>query len=92
MVQGFATFYITATGWEKIPPGRLDLAELHGGASGFGGNEIVGLRQAVTAVNLPLPQVEFYLYADNPRVQNFVMVNATNADLFTFGFFGRRFS
>ncbi len=90
-VTGFATFYIPASGWTKIPPGRLDIAEIWGGASGFGGNEIVGLRQAVTAVNLPLPQTEFYINLLRPS-RSFIAVNGSNADIFTLGFFGRKYS
>lgn len=88
MVTGYATFYITATGWEKIPPGRLDLTEIHGGASGFGAGQTLNFASVLT---MSRSGVEFYLNADFPRVQNFVALNGAIGDVFTFGFFGRRF-
>lgn len=89
MVQGFATFYIKATGWYELPPGRLEIAELHGGASGFGAGQTISL---ASVVGVNRAGVEFYLYADGPRAQNFVALNGDVGDVFTFGFFGRRFS
>lgn len=88
-VQGFATFYIPETGWIKIPPGRLELAELWGGASGFGSNQTLNF---ASVLSLERSGVQFY-FGQNPlRNRNFVAVNGTVSDFFTFGFFGRRFS
>lgn len=88
MVHGYATFYVAANVLTKVPPGRLDLAEIHGGASGVGNGQVFGLLGS----NLVRSGVEFYLYADNPRAQNFVVLDGRLGDVFTFGFFGRRFS
>ncbi len=86
-VAGFATFYIQSTGWFKIPPGRLELARLYGGASSFPNQE------SLTTVR---PYVEFYLdvpTVNHPnRVRGFVAVNASQGMVFTFGFFGTRYS
>lgn len=88
MVHGYATFYIPkATGWFNLGPGRLELAEIHGGASGLGNHDIV-----VSSSRLAVPQVEFYLYADGARPRNFVALNRAYGEVFTFAFFGRRFS
>lgn len=88
-VTGFATFYITATGWEEIPPGRLELAELHGGASGFGAGQTLNLG---SVVGLNRSGVEFYIRNARGQVsRNFVAVNGAVGDIFTFGFFGRKF-
>ena len=92
MVQGFATLYIAkASGWLKIPPGRLDVAEILGGASGLGNHDI-----NIIASRVAVPQVEFYLDVptrNHPkRITSYVSVNRAYGEIFTFGFFGRRFS
>jgi hypothetical protein len=87
-VSGFATFYTADTGWVKVPPGALDLAELWGGSSGFGNSS-----QGTTVVR---PNVEFYLdqsTTNQPkRVRGFVALNGNFGEMFTFGFFGKRYS
>ena len=87
-VSVFATFYVPDSGWQKVPPGALDLAELHGGASGFGNSS-----QGTTVVR---PGVEFYLdqnTTNHPkRVSGYVGLNGSFADVFTFAFFGKRYS
>lgn len=90
-VQGFATFYLTGAGWLKIPPGRLEISELWGGASGFGANEFEGLRRSLDAIDIDLPQVQFYINVDKPS-RSYLAANRDNAEVFTFGFFGRRHS
>ncbi len=89
MVQGYATFYIAAAGWAKIRPGRLDLSDLYGGASGFGSNQILNFASVLT---MSRSGVEFYLGQNTARVDSFVALNGDVSDLFTFGFFGRRHS
>ena len=87
-VSGFATFYFPDTGWAKVPPGSLDLAELWGGASGFG-NSSVG-------TTIARPNVEFYLDNDTTnspkRRSAYVVLNGDMGELFTLGFFGKRYS
>lgn len=85
-VSGFATFYLTnQVGWEKISPGRLEIAELWGGASGDGNHEFL----FVTTTLLP-PKVEFYINMRKPS-RSFVACNLPSGDVFTFGFFGRKY-
>lgn len=91
-VSGFATFYTPDAGWQKVLPGMLDLAELWGGASGFG-NASIG---SLLGSSFARPQVEFYLdqgTTNHPRrVRGFVGVNGSLGEFFTFGFFGKRYS
>src|SRR3989338_2614827 len=57
MVPGVATVYIAqASGCHKTPPGRLDVAEILGGASGLGNHDI-----NIIASRVAVPQVEVYL-------------------------------
>ncbi len=92
-VAGFATFYLPDSGWQKIPPGALDLAELWGGASGIGNQDfnLLGL-----GPNLERTGVQFYLdlaTRNHPnRIRGYVGVNGSIGELFTFGFFGRKYS
>lgn len=85
-VSGFATFYWPVSGWLNIPPGRLDLAELWGGSSGKTKNQ----EQADPE------SVEFYIDVtpnNKPkRNRNKVALNGDRGDVFTFSFFGKRFS
>ena len=85
-VSGFASFYITGTGWEKIPPGRLEIAEIWGGASGIGNAQAFGL------LGNPLVRsgVEFYINLRKPS-KSFVATFGTIGDVFTFGFFGKKY-
>lgn len=86
-VAGFATFYIQTSGWFKIPPGRLELARLHGGASGFPNQESLTVARPVVEFYLDIPTV------NHPnRVRSFVAVNGSQGQVFTFGFFGTRYS
>jgi hypothetical protein len=75
----------------KIPPGRLDLAELWGGSSGFGNNEAL-----ISSKRVPQPGVEFYFVpptATKPkRIASYVALNGAVSEYFTFSFFGRRHS
>ena len=91
MVAGFATFYHRGTGWSKVLPGELDLAELHGGASGFGNHETV----IIATRNQPT-EVHFYYRiptsAHPHRKGGYVGLNGATADFFSFGFFGKRYS
>ena len=89
MVTGFASFYVKTTGWYEVPPGRLEISELHGGASGFGNSQTLNFASVLT---MDRSGVQFYLSADGPRVQNFVALNGAVSDVFTFGFFGKRYS
>lgn len=90
-VHGFAVFYWPGKAWLKIPPGRLGVAELWGGASGFGNNEAL-----ISSKRLNQPTVEFYYVprtATKPkRHASYVAINGAVAEYFTFGFFGKRFS
>lgn len=79
-VTGFATFYIPDSGWVDIPPGRLELSELWGGAEGYTKNTTQTGRSPV----------EFYIEENSLR-PNFVAVNGALGDVFTFGFFGKRY-
>lgn len=84
-VTGFATFYLSGTtGWEKIPPGRLDLAELWGGGSGFGNHEF----NFISSRLFP-PEVQFYINLRKPS-KSYVAAYLPNGEIYTFGFFGRR--
>lgn len=78
-VQGHATFYVVETGWVKIYPGRLELADLWGGSSGFP-NQLQTIRNAV----------EFYY--GSQAADRYVAINADRGDVFTFGFFGTRYA
>lgn len=90
-VVGYATFYYRGTGWEKIRPGELDLAEVWGGSSAFGNHEAL-----IIATRFPLSEVQFYYRiptsAHPKRRGGYVAINGATADFFSFGFFGKRYS
>jgi hypothetical protein len=96
-VSGFATFYVPDAGWVKVPPGSLDLAELWGGASGFGNSAAQFAKPSLVIADFAeRPMVEFYLdqsTRNRPnRVRGFVAINGDMGEMFTFGFFGKRYS
>lgn len=79
-VTGFATFYWPGSGWLNVPPGRLELVDVLGGASGFTKNQTQSSTEPV----------EFYLQENSVR-PSFVALNGSLGDTFTFGFFGKRY-